>query len=82
MPSTWRPAVELANAFAPEHLELAVEDASELAEAVRYRGLRLRRRARRRTAFGDYAAGSNHVLPTGGAGRFTGPLGPARFRRA
>jgi histidinol dehydrogenase len=33
------------------------------------------------TAFGDYAAGSNHVLPTGGAGRFTGPLGPGTFRR-
>ncbi len=33
------------------------------------------------TAFGDYAAGSNHVLPTGGAGRFSGPLGPGVFRR-
>ena len=34
------------------------------------------------TAFGDYVAGSNHVLPTGGAGRFSGPLGPAAFRRS
>ena len=33
------------------------------------------------TAFGDYVAGSNHVLPTGGAGRFAGPLGPGAFRR-
>ncbi len=33
------------------------------------------------TAFGDYAVGSNHVLPTGGAGRFSGPLGPGAFRR-
>jgi histidinol dehydrogenase len=33
------------------------------------------------TAFGDYAAGSNHVLPTGGAGRFQGPLDPGTFRR-
>ncbi len=33
------------------------------------------------TAFGDYVAGSNHVLPTGGAGRFSGPLGPGVFRR-
>ena len=33
------------------------------------------------TAFGDYAAGSNHVLPTGGAARFGGPLGPGTFRR-
>ena len=30
-------------------------------------------------AFGDYAAGSNHVLPTGGAARFSGPLGRRRF---
>jgi histidinol dehydrogenase len=33
------------------------------------------------TAFGDYAAGSNHVLPTGGAARFSGPLGVDAFRR-
>jgi histidinol dehydrogenase len=33
------------------------------------------------TAFGDYAAGSNHVLPTGGAARFGGPLGPRTFMR-
>ena len=32
-------------------------------------------------AFGDYAAGSNHVLPTGGAARFSGPLGASTFRR-
>jgi len=33
------------------------------------------------TAFGDYIAGSNHVLPTTRTGRFSGPLGPATFRR-
>ena len=33
------------------------------------------------TAFGDYVAGSNHVLPTGGAARFAGPLGVRAFRR-
>jgi histidinol dehydrogenase len=32
-------------------------------------------------AFGDYVAGSNHVLPTGGAARFGGPLGPGSFQR-
>jgi histidinol dehydrogenase len=32
-------------------------------------------------AFGDYAAGSNHVLPTGGSARFGGPLGVGAFRR-
>jgi histidinol dehydrogenase len=33
------------------------------------------------TAFGDYVAGSNHVLPTGGAARFASALSPAAFRR-
>ena len=33
------------------------------------------------TAFGDYVAGSNHVLPTGGAARFASALSPATFRR-
>ena len=32
-------------------------------------------------AFGDYVAGSNHVLPTGGAARFQSALSPATFRR-
>ena len=33
------------------------------------------------TAFGDYVAGSNHVLPTGGAARFASALSPPTFRR-
>jgi histidinol dehydrogenase len=33
------------------------------------------------TAFGDYVAGSNHTLPTGGAARFASQLGPRHFRR-
>jgi histidinol dehydrogenase len=33
------------------------------------------------TAFGDYVAGSNHVLPTGGAARFASTLSPRHFRR-
>ena len=33
------------------------------------------------TAFGDYVAGSNHILPTGGSARFASGLGPAHFRR-
>ncbi len=33
------------------------------------------------TAFGDYIAGSNHVLPTNGAARFASALGPQHFRR-
>jgi histidinol dehydrogenase len=73
-------AVDLANAFAPEHLELFEEDAALLADRVRTAGCVFAGR-NGATAFGDYAAGSNHVLPTGGAGRFSGPLGPGAFRR-
>jgi histidinol dehydrogenase len=73
-------AVELANAVAPEHLELAVADADQLSLQVRSAGCMFLGNTGA-TAFGDYAAGSNHVLPTGGAGRYTGPLGPSVFRR-
>jgi histidinol dehydrogenase len=73
--------VQLANAIAPEHLELITEDASLLANAVTTAGCVFIGESGA-TAFGDYAAGSNHVLPTGGAGRFQGPLGPGAFRRS
>jgi histidinol dehydrogenase len=72
--------IDLANAFAPEHLELIEEDAALLADRVTTAGCVFVGRFGA-TAFGDYAAGSNHVLPTTGAGRFEGPLGPHVFRR-
>jgi histidinol dehydrogenase len=73
-------AADLCNAFAPEHVEIFEEDAALLAERITTAGCVFAGRWGA-TAFGDYAAGSNHVLPTGGAGRFTGPLGPGAFRR-
>lgn len=73
-------AIDLANAFAPEHLQLMEEDAALLADRVTTAGCVFVGR-HSATAFGDYAAGSNHVLPTSGAGRFAGPLGPGVFRR-
>jgi histidinol dehydrogenase len=73
-------AIDLANAYAPEHLELIEEDAALLADRVTTAGCVFVGRYGA-TAFGDYAAGSNHVLPTTGAGRFSGPLGPGTFRR-
>jgi histidinol dehydrogenase len=73
-------AIDLANAFAPEHLELLEEDAVLLSDRVTTAGCVFVGR-HSATAFGDYVAGSNHVLPTGGAGRFSGPLAPAVFRR-
>jgi histidinol dehydrogenase len=75
-----RAGLALAEALAPEHLELICDDAAELARELTTPGC-IFVGASSATAFGDYAAGSNHVLPTGGAGRFTGPLGPGTFRR-
>jgi histidinol dehydrogenase len=73
-------AVELADALAPEHLELAVKGADELLAADRVAGAVFFGPAGA-VAFGDYAAGSNHILPTGGAARFGRPLGVDVFRR-
>jgi len=70
----------LADAIAPEHLELMFEGADELAARGRIAGCVFLGRGGA-AAFGDYVAGSNHVLPTGGAARFGGPLGPGSFQR-
>jgi histidinol dehydrogenase len=70
----------LADAIAPEHLELSFDGADATAARARVAGA-VFVRSGGATAFGDYAAGSNHVLPTGGAARFGGPLGPGVFLR-
>jgi histidinol dehydrogenase len=72
--------LELANAFAPEHLQLVGAAEQALAHRVRAAGCLLLGR-NGATAFGDYTAGSNHVLPTGGAARFASTLSPRHFRR-
>jgi histidinol dehydrogenase len=74
------PAVGIANEIAPEHLELVGERAETLAPLVRCAGCVFIGTGAA-TAFGDYVAGSNHVLPTGGAARFQSALSPATFRR-
>lgn len=71
-------ALELAEAFAPEHLELLGPLAEQLAPRVTRSGCVL---VGTGTAFGDYIAGSNHTLPTSGAARFASCLGPQHFRR-
>jgi histidinol dehydrogenase len=73
-------AIDLANEFAPEHLELLADDAGLLAPRVTTAGCVFAGH-HSATAFGDYVAGSNHVLPTAAAGRYSGPLGPGTFRR-
>jgi histidinol dehydrogenase len=75
-----RAALRLADAIAPEHLQLAGPEAERLAGSVRSAGCVFVGRDAA-TAFGDYVAGSNHVLPTGGAARFASALSPATFRR-
>jgi histidinol dehydrogenase len=73
-------AVAIADAIAPEHLELMGSEVEALAPAVRHAGC-LFVGAGSATAFGDYVAGSNHILPTGGAARFSSVLSPGTFRR-
>jgi histidinol dehydrogenase len=73
-------ALARAEEIAPEHLQLMGADAEALADRVRNAGCVFIGPCSG-TAFGDYVAGSNHVLPTGGAARFQSGLGPATFRR-
>ncbi len=73
-------ALELAEEFAPEHLQLMGGEAEKLAPRISRTGS-LFVGASAATAFGDYIAGSNHVLPTGGSARFASALGPWHFRR-
>jgi histidinol dehydrogenase len=73
-------ALAIAEAFAPEHLELQGAAAEALAPRVRSAGC-LFVGGDSATAFGDYVAGSNHTLPTGGAARFASGLGVRHFRR-
>jgi histidinol dehydrogenase len=68
-------------AYAPEHLELQVKDAREFLPRVRSAGA-VFVGGLSATAFGDYIAGSNHVLPTGGSARFSSPLTVQTFLRS
>jgi histidinol dehydrogenase len=73
-------ALEIANAFAPEHLQLIGAGPEALASRARAAGC-VFVGAATATAFGDYVAGSNHILPTGGAARFASGLSARHFRR-
>lgn len=71
-------AVALVDRIAPEHLELAIEDAEELAGKIRNAGAIFIGRFTPE-AVGDYVAGPNHVLPTSGSARFSSGLGVLDF---
>lgn len=72
-------ALAFANEFAPEHLVLQVEDARSALGKVRAAGSVFL--GATPVALGDYAAGTNHVLPTSGAARFSSALGVQDFVR-
>jgi histidinol dehydrogenase len=73
-------AIGLCNAFAPEHLELHLSAAAEVVPAIRNAGA-IFVGPYAATAFADYAAGSNHVLPTGGSARFAQGLSVVDFQK-
>ena len=68
------------DAYGAEHLEVQTADAEELAARVTNAGA-VFVGPHSPVSLGDYAAGSNHVLPTGGTSRFTGGLGVQTFLR-
>ena len=73
-------ALPLIDAVAPEHLEIAAEDAEQLAGRIRNAGA-IFIGAHTPEALGDYVAGSNHVLPTARSARFSSGLGVLDFMK-
>ena len=71
-------AVEVAEAFAAEHLEIHTRDARRVAERIRYAGTTFIGPTTP-VSLGDYAAGPNHTLPTSGTARFRGGLTTSSF---
>ena len=80
MVETLEEACDFVNELAPEHLEIIARDEDELAARVRHAGA-IFLGAHTPEAVGDYFAGPNHVLPTGGAARFSSALGVCDFVR-
>ncbi len=66
-------AIAVANEIAPEHLELCLDDPFDYLDDIRHAGSVFLGRSCPE-AMGDYCAGPNHTLPTGGTARFSSPL--------
>ncbi|HEY5999243.1 MAG TPA: histidinol dehydrogenase [bacterium] len=75
-----REGMDVANAVAPEHFELLVEEPLGLLPLIRNAGS-VFLGAYTPEALGDYLAGPNHVLPTGGTARFFSTLGTPEFQK-
>ncbi|MBQ3270154.1 MAG: histidinol dehydrogenase [Clostridia bacterium] len=71
-------AIDISNAIAPEHLELCLDNPFDYLDRVRHAGSIFMGRSCPE-ALGDYLAGPNHTLPTGGTARFYSPLGVDDF---
>jgi phosphoribosyl-ATP pyrophosphohydrolase/phosphoribosyl-AMP cyclohydrolase/histidinol dehydrogenase len=70
--------VKISDDIAPEHLEIQTRDAMKIAQQCsNYGGLFVGEHAAE--VLGDYGAGPNHTLPTGGTGRYTGGLSVFNF---
>jgi histidinol dehydrogenase len=78
--TTLEEACDIVNELAPEHLEIITRDPDAAAARVRHAGA-IFFGAHTPEAVGDYFAGPNHVLPTGGASRFSSALGVHNFLR-
>ena len=77
---TLKEAIDIANVVAPEHLELSVENARSYVDSIRNAGALFIGRYTPES-FGDYCAGTNHVLPTSGSARFSSALGVSDFQK-
>jgi len=75
-----RHAVETANAFAPEHLELACDGAEDVLDDVQNAGA-VFVGVSSPVSVGDYVAGTNHVLPSGGTARWSSGLSVGDFTK-
>jgi histidinol dehydrogenase len=71
---------ELVNQLAPEHVQLMTSDADRDSQKIKHAGA-IFIGSHTPTAVGDYFAGPNHVLPTGGTARFSSPLGVHDFMK-
>lgn len=71
-------AIQIANEIAPEHLEIMTSDPESLLDSIKNAGAVFMGKWTPEP-LGDYSAGPNHVLPTGGTARFSSPLGVYDF---
>jgi histidinol dehydrogenase len=73
-------ALSISNELAPEHLQLSIEDSEQYLNKIENAGA-IFLGEYTPEVFGDYCAGSNHVLPTVGTAKFSSPLGVQDFQK-